>query len=30
MAVNGCVVTTALGIFLFDYIITWGWYRWMG
>jgi len=28
-AVNGCVVTTALGIFLSDYIITWGWYQWM-
>lgn len=24
-AVNGCVVTTALGIFIWDYVITWAW-----
>lgn len=29
-AVNGCVVTTALGIFLIDYLLTWLWYRWAG
>lgn len=28
-AVNGCVVVTALGIFLWDYIITWIWYQWL-
>lgn len=29
-AVNACVVATALGIFAWDYIITWAWYQWMG
>ncbi len=26
-AVNGCVVTTALGIFIADYVITWVWFQ---
>ncbi len=29
-AVNTCVVATALGIFAWDYFITWLWYQWMG
>jgi phospholipid/cholesterol/gamma-HCH transport system permease protein len=29
-AVNGCVVATALGIFTFDYVITYLWYLWEG
>lgn len=29
-AVNTCVVATALGIFAWDYFITWLWYLWMG
>lgn len=29
-AVNTCVVATALGIFGFDYTITWIWYQWLG
>ncbi len=29
-AVNGCVVTTALGIFMLDYVITYLWFLWGG
>ncbi len=29
-AVNSCVVATAIGIFAWDYIITWIWYQWLG